>query len=319
MGQKVHPKGLRLGIIHTWESNWIADARDYSRYVKEDFQIRTFLTKKLKASAVSRIEIDRKAQRLIIRIITGRPGMVVGRGGQGLDTLRKELQALTKRKDIQLDVIEVARIDMEAKLVAESIAQQLEKRAAYRRTMKQAIQRAMRSGAKGIKVMIAGRLGGAEIARSEWSKEGRIPLHTFRADIDYGVAEATTMFGIIGIKVWIFKGEVMPGEKASSNIKQKNSNAEEGDSPQNQGLRGAGRRGDNRGGRGPGGGQGQGPQGRGGGGRGRGNAPQGQQQHPQGQAPRRPSPDQQQQQPQAATQVTPPEAPAAETTKPSEE
>ncbi len=275
MGQKVHPKSLRLGIIQTWDSNWIADPKNYAKYVKEDDSIRKFIHGKLKAAAVSRVEIDRKAQRLIVRIITGRPGMVVGRGGQGLDSLRKELQKLTSRKDIQLDVMEVARIDLESQLVADSIAQQLEKRAAYRRTIKQAIQRTMRSGAKGIKVMVSGRLGGAEIARTEWAKEGRIPLHTFRADIDYGFSEAMTMFGKIGVKVWIFKGEVMPGERAAQNVKQKSSGAESAEGGHQQGLHGAGRRGapgrggpGGRGGRG-GGGQRMGRGGGGGGGRGR--------------------------------------------------
>jgi small subunit ribosomal protein S3 len=277
VGQKVHPKSLRLGIIQSWDSNWIADSKNYRQYVKEDSILRTFLLKKLKSAAVSRVEIDRKAQKLIIRIITGRPGVVVGRGGQGLDTLRKDLQKLTNRKDIQLDVIEVARVDVEAQLVADSIAQQLEKRAAFRRTMKQAIQRSMRAGAKGIKVMVAGRLGGAEIARTEWSKEGRIPLHTFRADIDYGFSEAMTMFGIIGVKVWIFKGEVLPGERATANTKTKGAG---GDDNEGQGLQAGrrrgpggpggpgGRSGDNRG-RGPGGPGGGGRGGQGGGGRGR--------------------------------------------------
>lgn len=262
MGQKVNPKSLRLGIIHTWDSTWIADPKQYAKNVKEDAQIREFLKKKLKAASVSRIEIDRKAQRLIIRIITGRPGMVVGRGGQGLDTLRKQMQTLTSRKDIQIDVMEVNRIEADSTLVAESIAQQLEKRIAYRRAMKQAIQRSMRSGVKGIKIMIAGRLGGAEIARTEWSKEGRIPLHTFRADIDYGVAEAMTVFGIIGVKVWIFKGEVMPGETALSNVKAKAARPEEGGpgGGGEGGLQGAGRRGRE-------GGGGRGHEGRGGGGR----------------------------------------------------
>lgn len=258
MGQKVHPKSVRLGIIQPHEVTWIApNPRMYAKNVKEDETIRKFLKKKLKAASLSRVEIDRKAQRLIVRIITGRPGMVVGRGGQGLDTLRKELQALTNRKDIQIDVLEVNRIEADATLVAESIAQQLEKRIAYRRAMKQAIQRSMRSGVKGIKIMIAGRLGGAEIARTEWSKEGRIPLHTFRADIDYGVAEALTVFGIIGVKVWIFKGEVMPGESAIANVKQKSARPEEGQARGDQGLQGAGRRG-------PGGGRGDAGRGRGG-------------------------------------------------------
>lgn len=264
MGQKVNPKSLRLGIIHSWDSTWIADPKTYAKNVKEDDTIRRFLKKKLKAAAVSRIEIDRKAQRLIVRLITGRPGMVVGRGGQGLDTLRKELQALTSRKDIQIDVMEVNRIEADSTLVAESIAQQLEKRVAYRRAMKQAIQRSMRSGVKGIKIMIAGRLGGAEIARTEWSKEGRIPLHTFRADIDYGVAEAMTIFGIIGVKVWIFKGEVMPGEAAVSNVKPKAARDEAGSETRGDaGLQGAGRRG-GRGGQGGGREGGRGGRGRGG-------------------------------------------------------
>lgn len=272
MGQKVNPKSLRLGIIHNHESIWFAGSKDYAKNVKEDATIRTFLKKKLKAAAVSRIEIDRKAQRLIVRIITGRPGMVVGRGGQGLDSLRKDLQKITNRKDIQIDVMEVNRIEADATLVAESIAQQLEKRVAYRRAMKQSIQRSMRSGIKGIKIMIAGRLGGAEIARTEWAKEGRIPLHTFRADIDYGVAEALTVFGIIGVKVWIFKGEVMPGESAVSNVKSKSARPEDAQARESQGIQGAGRRGQggpggggrgrgrNEGGRGGRGGSGQGQQ-----------------------------------------------------------
>lgn len=282
MGQKVHPRSIRL-YIKPWDSLWYAAPREYSRYVKEDDSIRKFIHKKLKAASISRVEIDRKAQKLILRIITGRPGMVVGRGGQGLDQLRKELQLQTQRKDIQLDVQEISRIDAESQLVADSIAQQLEKRVAFRRAMKQAMQRSMRSGVKGIKVMVSGRLGGAEIARTEWAKEGRIPLHTFRADIDYGFSEAKTVFGIIGVKVWIFKGEVMPGEVASSNVKARAAapNQEAGEqagggapSGARQGLQGAG--GGRRGQGGRGGRQGGGAGGYGGspgggrGGRGRG-------------------------------------------------
>lgn len=258
MGQKVHPKSLRLGIIHPHESNWIAFGKDYASHVKEDYEIRRFLKKQLKNAFISRVEIDRKAAKLIIRIITGRPGMIVGRGGQGLDLLRRSLSKLTNRKDIQLDVLEVSRIDMDAQLVAEAIAFQLEKRVAFRRAMKQAIQRTMRSGAKGIKVMIAGRLGGAEIARTEWAKEGRIPLHTFRADIDYGFAQAETLFGIIGVKVWIFKGEVLPGELAESNVKAKQRPEDRVQAGQPQGLHGGGGR------RGGGGGGRRGKRGRGG-------------------------------------------------------
>jgi small subunit ribosomal protein S3 len=250
VGQKAHPKGLRIGIINGWDSNWIAFDKDYAKNVKEDYDIRRFLKKKLKSSFVSRIEIDRKSARLIVRIITGRPGMVVGRGGQGIDQLRQELNKLTDRKDIQLDVMEVARIDADATLVAESIAFQLEKRVSFRRAMKQAMQRTMRSGVKGIKVMVAGRLGGAEIARTEWAKEGRIPLHTFRANIDYGVAEAYTVFGIIGVKVWVFKGEILPGEVADTNVKSKAAvAAEEAQRPDGRPARrpGGGGRGDGRG------------------------------------------------------------------------
>ena len=217
MGQKVHPKGLRLGIIQSWDSTWIADSKSYAKNVKEDDVIRKALKKKLKAASVSRIEIDRKAQRLIVRIITGRPGMVVGRGGQGLDTLRKEMQVLTGRKDIQIDVMEVNQIDADATLVAESIAQQLEKRIAYRRAMKQAIQRSMRSGIKGIKIMIAGRLGGAEIARTEELKRGSIPLQTFRADIDFKRERAHLPYGDLGIKVWIYRGKIFSEKKFAHN------------------------------------------------------------------------------------------------------
>jgi len=256
MGQKAHPRSLRLGIIQGWDSTWFASGYngDYARSVKEDYHIRKHITRLLKAAAVSRVEIDRKAQRLIVRIITGRPGVVVGRGGAGLETLKKDLQKLTGRKDVQIDVLEVARVDADAQLISESIAQQLEKRIAYRRAMKQAIQRSMRSGVKGIKVMIAGRLGGTDIARTEWAREGRIPLHTFRADIEYGFTEAKTIFGIIGVKVWIFKGEVMPGMAAISNVKA--ARREEGfaggpGGPGGEGqvLQGAGRR--------PGGGRGK--------------------------------------------------------------
>lgn len=273
MGQKVHPKSLRLGIIHTWDSTWFANPKEYGKCVAEDYAVRTFLKKQLKSAAVSKIEIDRKAQRLIVRIVTGRPGVIVGRGGQGLDTLRNQLVKLTGKRDIQIDVLEVARVEADATLIAESIAQQLEKRVAFRRAMKQAMQRTMRSGVKGIKVMVAGRLGGADIARTEWAKEGRIPLHTFRADIDYGVAEAMTMFGIIGVKVWIFKGEVMPGDKAVANIKAKSARPDDqdGGAGLQGGLRGAGRgagRDGERGGRG----RGRGPNPRGGG-AGRGSEP----------------------------------------------
>jgi small subunit ribosomal protein S3 len=226
VGQKAHPKALRLKIIHDFDSTWIADnPKVYAKNVKEDYVIRAYLKDKLKAASLSRVDIQRKAQRIIVVIVTGRPGLVVGRGGQGLDMLRKALQELTGRKDIQVDVLEVNKIEADATLVAQAVAQQIEKRVAYRRVIKQAIQRSMRAGVKGVKIMISGRLGGAEIARTEWSKEGRIPSQTLRADIDYSTWEALTVFGIIGVKVWIFKGEVMPGEEADTNIKAKRNNA----------------------------------------------------------------------------------------------
>jgi small subunit ribosomal protein S3 len=222
MGQKIHPRGMRLKIIQGYDSNWFdAGGKTYAAHILEDYKIRKFLEKKLKSAMLSRVEIDRKGGKLIIRLVTGRSGVVIGRGGQNLDTLRKELSQITGKKDIQLDVLEVARIDADPQLISESIAQQLEKRVAFRRAMKQAIQRAMRSGLKGIKIMISGRLGGAEIARTEWTREGRVPLHTFRADVEYGFSEAKTVFGIIGVKVWAFKDEVLPGEMAIANVKQR--------------------------------------------------------------------------------------------------
>ena len=218
MGQKTHPTGFRVGIIQPWASTWFAKVRDYAVFVAEDAKIRKFVKKKLYAAGVSRILIARKAQNTTITVVTAKPGIVVGRGGQGIDELRQEVTKYIGRPVI-INVVEVARIDADAQLVAESIAQQLEKRIAFRRAMKQAMQRTMRSGVQGIKVMVSGRLGGAEIARSEWAKEGRIPLQTLRADVDFGFTEADTIMGKIGVKVWIFKGNLMPGEMADQNIK----------------------------------------------------------------------------------------------------
>lgn len=232
MGQKVNPIGLRIGIIKQWLSVWYA-SKEYSELLAEDYKIRKFIKKKLYTSGISRIAIARKAQQIIITIIAAKPGMIVGRGGQGIDELRKEVSKLTSKR-VQIDVLEVARVDADAQLVAETIAQQLEKRVVFRRAMKQALQRAMRSGVLGIKVSVSGRLGGAEIARTEWVKEGRIPLQTLRADVDYGVAEADTIMGIIGVKVWIFKGEILPGETADLNVKAKSApseNANQGGRP----------------------------------------------------------------------------------------
>ena len=219
MGQKTHPTGFRVGIIQPWFSTWFAK-KDYPEFVAEDAKIRKFVKKKLYAAGISRILIARKAQNVTVTVVTAKPGIVVGRGGQGIDELRVAVSKLVN-KTVTIDVVEVARVDVDSQLVAESIALQLEKRIAFRRAMKQAMQRAMRGGAQGIKVMVSGRLGGAEIARSEWAKEGRIPLQTLRANVDYGFAEADTIMGKIGVKVWIFKGNLMPGEMADQNIKAK--------------------------------------------------------------------------------------------------
>jgi len=218
MGQKTHPTGFRVGIIKPWVSTWYAKVKDYAEFVAEDAKIRKYVKKKLYTAGVSRILIDRKAQNTTITIVTAKPGIVVGRGGQGIEDLKKDVSNYLK-KPVLVNVVEVARIDADAQLVSEAIALQLEKRVAFRRAMKQAMQRTMRAGAQGIKVMVSGRLGGAEIARSEWAKEGRIPLQTLRADVDFGFAEADTMMGKIGVKVWIFKGNLMPNEKADENIK----------------------------------------------------------------------------------------------------
>ena len=232
MGQKTHPTGFRVGIIQPWASTWFAKIKEYGEFVAEDAKIRKFIKKKLYAAGISKILISRKAQNTTVTVVTAKPGIVVGRGGQGIEELKQEVTKYLG-KPVIINVVEVARIDADAQLVAESIAQQLEKRVAFRRAMKQAMQRTMRAGVQGIKVMVSGRLGGAEIARSEWAKEGRIPLQTLRADVDYGFTEADTIMGKIGVKVWIFKGNLMPGEKADQNIKTKS-----GNNAQNAGRRG---------------------------------------------------------------------------------
>lgn len=243
MGQKTHPTGFRIGVIKPWLSNWYAGKKAYVELLDEDNKIRNYIKKKHYSAGISRIIIDRKAQTVIVNIVTAKPGVIVGRGGQGIETLRKELSKFTTKR-VQINVLEVARIDVDAQLISEYIAQELEKRVAFRRAMKQAIQRAMRSGAQGIKVSVSGRLGGVEIARTEWAKEGRIPLQTLRADVDYGFAQADTIMGIIGVKVWIFKGEILPGEKVDTNIKQKSSTPESAEGAQApQGRSGRGKRG----------------------------------------------------------------------------
>ena len=234
MGQKTHPTGFRIGIIEPWVSQWFGGKKKrYADFIAEDAKIRKFVKKKLYTAGVSRIVIARKAQNVNITVVSAKPGVIVGRGGQGIDELRQSVIKLINNPNVVIDVVEVQRIDVDAQLVAENITLQLEKRIAFRRAMKQAMQRTMRSGAQGIKVMVSGRLGGAEIARSEWAKEGRIPLQTLRADVHYGFAEADTIMGKIGVKVWIFKGELTPGEKADQNIKTKNSkpNTKEGARP----------------------------------------------------------------------------------------
>ena len=211
MGQKVNPHGLRIGIIKSWDAKWYAD-KEYAKFLHEDVKIRELIKKKLYTAGVSRIEIERAANRVKVVIHTAKPGMVIGRGGAGIEQLKAELKKLTG-KTIDVNIAEIKQAELDATLVAENIAAQLEKRTAFRRAMKQAVGRTMRMGAKGIKVMVGGRLGGAEIARTEGYREGSIPLHTLRADIDYGTAEAHTTYGRIGVKVWIYKGEVLPVAK----------------------------------------------------------------------------------------------------------
>ena len=212
MGQKVNPIGLRLGIIKTWDSKWYAD-KDYAKYVYEDFKVRKFLKKKLYHAGISKIEIERFAKQIRIRVFASRPGIIIGKKGSEIALLKKDLEKMLS-SDILIDIKEIRRAETDAQLVAENIALQLERRIAFRRAMKRSVSTAMRFGAKGIKIICAGRLGGAEMARTEWYKEGRIPLHTLRADIDYGFIEARTTYGTIGIKVFIFKGEIInAGEK----------------------------------------------------------------------------------------------------------
>lgn len=212
MGQKVHPRGFRVGILENWRSRWFAH-KDFPRYLKEDIQIRKFVKAKLSLAGISRVEIERAAARVKINIFSAKPGLVIGKKGKDIEDLRKDLRNLVKR-EVALNIIEVRKPDMDAQLVAENVAFQLERRVNFRRAMKEAIGRAQRVGAEGIKIVVAGRLNGADIARTEKIREGRVPLHTLRADIDYGTAEAKTTYGIIGIKAWVFKGEKFsPGEQ----------------------------------------------------------------------------------------------------------
>ncbi|MDI3538457.1 MAG: small subunit ribosomal protein [Bacillota bacterium] len=218
MGQKVNPNGLRLGIIRNWDARWYAE-RDFSDLLLEDIRIRKHIKEKCYAAGVSRIEIERVAKRVQVTIHTAKPGIIIGRGGAGVEALRKELEKMTG-KQVHLNIQEIKVPELDAQLVAESIAQQLEKRTSFRRAMKQAMARAMRAGAKGIRVAVSGRLGGAEIARTEGYREGTVPLQTLRADIEYGFAEAHTTYGRIGVKVWIYKGEILPDKQVRAEQKE---------------------------------------------------------------------------------------------------
>ena len=219
LGQKVNPNGLRLGIIKDWNSVWYADKKDIAKFIKEDEVVRTFIKKKYYQSAISSIKIERSEGKIVIFIYTGRPGTLIGKQGAGIEQMKAEVQKLVGDKFVVINIMEVKNPDMDAQLVAENIAAQLEKRIAFRRAMRSAMQRATRAGAKGIKTCVSGRLDGAEIARNEHYHEGSIPLHTLRADIDYGFAEARTTFGIIGVKVWVYKGEILgkPARKEGGN------------------------------------------------------------------------------------------------------
>jgi len=207
LGQKVNPVGLRLGIVKTWDSRWYAD-KSYSGYILEDFNIRKFLKKRLFHAGISRIEIERSARRVRLRIFTARPGIVIGKKGAEIELLKKDLEKMISQ-EVLIDIQEVRKPEIDAQLVAENVALQIERRVAFRRAMKRGVSSAIRFGAQGVKIICAGRLGGAEMARTEWYREGRVPLHTLRADIDYGITEAKTTYGIIGVKVFIFKGEIL--------------------------------------------------------------------------------------------------------------
>lgn len=240
MGQKVNPHGMRVGIIKDWDTKWFAE-KDYAKQLVEDAKIRRFLKKHLFIAGISRIEIERTLKRVKLTIYTAKPGMVIGRGGTGIEDIKKALRRFVDAdKEVDVNIKEVKNADLDAILVAENIAGQLERRIAFRRAMKQAVGRTMRFGAKGIKVLLSGRLGGAEIARSEGYHEGSIPLHTLRANIDYGVATAHTTYGAIGVKVWIYKGEVMPGQMVDKDENVRENRG--GNDRRNAGRKGGNRR-----------------------------------------------------------------------------
>ena len=228
MGQKVNPIGMRLQVNRTWDSRWYADDKDYGNLLLEDLKIRDFIKKEAKQAGISRVIIERPHKKCRVTIHAARPGVIIGKKGADIEVLRNKLANLTK-SDVNLNIVEVRKPEVDAALVAESIAQQLERRVSFRRAMKRAVQNAMRMGALGIRVNVSGRLGGAEIARTEWYREGRVPLHTLRADIDYSLAEAMTPYGIIGIKVWIFKGEIMEHDPQARD--RRAAEAQEGPAP----------------------------------------------------------------------------------------
>lgn len=215
MGQKIHPTGFRLGVTKEHRSRWFADFDRYPELLQEDSKIRSYVQKNLSNAGISEVRIERKADQIDLEVRTARPGVVVGRGGSGIENLRTGLQDLLHNGDrqIRINVVEVARVDADAALISEYIAQQLERRVSFRRVVRQAMQRAQRAGVQGIKVQVSGRLNGAEIARTEWTREGRVPLHTLRADIDYAYCRAQTTYGVLGIKTWVFKGEIIPGQE----------------------------------------------------------------------------------------------------------
>jgi small subunit ribosomal protein S3 len=219
MGQKVNPIGMRLQVNRTWDSRWYADTKEYGDLLLEDLKIRDFIKDEAKQAGVSRVIIERPHKKCRVTIHTARPGVIIGKKGADIEVLRRKIAKMTD-SELHLNIVEVRKPELDAQLVAESIAQQLERRVSFRRAMKRAAQNAMRMGALGIRVNVAGRLGGAEIARTEWTREGRVPLHTLRADIDYALAEAKTAYGIIGIKVWIFKGEIMEHDPAARDRRQ---------------------------------------------------------------------------------------------------
>lgn len=221
MGQKIHPIGFRLGITQEHRSRWFAEPDRYPEILQEDYKIRQYVEKTLTNAGISQVRIERKADQIDLEVHTARPGVVVGRGGAGIETLRTGLsQLLGGNRQIRINVVEVTRVDADAGLIAEYIAQQLERRVSFRRVVRQSIQRAQRAEVKGIKIQVSGRLNGAEIARTEWTREGRVPLHTLRADINYAYRTAKTVYGILGVKVWIFKGEIIPGQEEQSTPSQ---------------------------------------------------------------------------------------------------